>query len=201
MDTLVSEWLEPHIGYPSPRVLCVWYKPNCLVGEVLGWEEGLEEGRTMLMRSTHCLSHEAGKTEVYSRSCCFPTTYSPHSPAPVEWTHQSSSLHGTVSAKATMREELMEGHRGNQQPGQSLGGAVAATVGVDSRNPTEVAWRSYDSSFTRTHSLISHAKNCLPWGAVSQQCRTDRGWGKFRDTRDLLPRLDRQVCSHGCRDF
>ena len=151
------------------------------------------------MRSTHCLSHEAGKTEVYSRSCCFPTTYSPHSPAPVEWTHQSSSLHGTVSGKATMREELMEGLKGNQQPGQSLGGAVAATVGVDSRNHPEVAWRSYDSLFATAHSLISHAKNCLPWGAVSQQCRTDRGWGKFRETGDLLSRQDRQVWPRGCR--
>ena len=41
MDTLVSEWFEPQIGYPRPLVLCVWYKPHSLVGEVLGWEEGL----------------------------------------------------------------------------------------------------------------------------------------------------------------
>ena len=62
------------------------------------------------MRSTHWLVHEAGKTEVYSSSCSFTTTNSPHTPAPVEWTHQSSSLHGTGSGAVTVREELTEGH-------------------------------------------------------------------------------------------
>lgn len=61
-----------------------------------------------------------------------------------------------------MREELTEGHRGNPQPGKSLGGAVAATVGVDSSNPPEEARRSYDSYFTTAHSLMLQQRTAYP---------------------------------------
>lgn len=125
--TLRSEQFKPHPGHPSPGVQCGRDKPPWLIG-------GLGTNRRTVgipdpthREYTHWFTPEAGRREVFSKSCWvswdFPTAhFSPR------WTKVLAPLHITeqdwIWGSHEEGEDLTVGHRCDSVPGLSINGEV-----------------------------------------------------------------------------